>query len=257
MSIYSRPVPTPSFAELIETVHDRSAGNDALTRVASAAEVSGEITSKADALLGYFVESARQAGCSWAEIGTALGVTKQGAQQRFVDRESTRADDRGESKRPAEEQLLAGYTGRARTSLARAREEAREMGHNYVGTEHMLLGLLADPGALSVRVLAGLGVPANELRQAVIDAAVPRSPYGAVAADLPLTPRARRVLDLTRSESLRLGHNYVGTEHLLLALAAEQDGSGGRVLREHGVNVDRARAEVIRALTSSVASTPR
>jgi hypothetical protein len=259
MSIYSRPVvPTPSLAELIETVHDRSAGNDALARVASAAEVSGEITSKADALLGYFVESARQAGCSWAEIGTALGVTKQGAQQRFVGRgESTRPDDHGESKRSAEEQLLAGYTSRARTSLARAREEAREMGHNYVGTEHMLLGVLADPAALSVSVLAELGVPADELRQAVIEAAMPRSPYGAVAADLPLTPRARRVLDLTRSESLRLGHNYVGTEHLLLAIAAEQDGSGGRVLREHGVGVDRARAEVIRALSSYVAGTSR
>lgn len=242
-------VPAPSLAELIETVHDRSAGNDALTRVEAAAQVSGEITSKADALLGYFVESARQAGCSWAEIGTALGVTKQGAQQRFVDR--------GESTRPDEEGLLAGYTGRARASLARAREEAREMGHNYVGTEHVLLGVLADPAALSVRVLTELGVPADELRQAVVEAAVPRSPYGAVAADLPLTPRARRVLDLTRGESRRLGHNYVGTEHLLLAVAAEQDGIGGRVLREHGVDVDRARAEVIRALTAYVASTPR
>jgi hypothetical protein len=249
-SIYSRPVvPAPSLAELIEAVHDRSAGNDALTRVEAAAQVSGEITSKADALLGYFVESARQAGCSWAEIGTALGVTKQGAQQRFVDR--------GESTRPDEERLLAGYTVRARASLARAREEAREMGHNYVGTEHVLLGVLADPGALSVRVLAELGVPADDLRQAVIEAAVPRSPYGAVAADLPLTPRARRVLDLTRGESRRLGHNYVGTEHLLLAVAAEQDGIGGRVLRERGVDVDRARAEVIRALTAYVASPPR
>ena len=131
------------------------------------------------------------------------------------------------------------------------------MGHNYVGTEHVLLGVLADPAALSVRVLAELGVPADDLRQAVIEAAVPRSPYGAVAADLPLTPRARRVLDLTRRESRRLGHNYVGTEHLLLAVAAEQDGIGGRVLRERGVDVDRARAEVIRALTAYVASTPR
>jgi hypothetical protein len=247
-------VPAPSLAELIETVHDRSAGNDALARVEAAAEVSGEITSKADALLGYFVESARQAGCSWAEIGNALGVTKQGAQQRFVDRgESARRDE----TRPDEGRLLTGYTGRARASLARAREEAREMGHNYVGTEHVLLGVLADPAALSVRVLAELGVPADELRQAVLEAAVARSPHGAGASDLPFTPRARRVLDLTRRESLRLGHNYVGTEHLLMALAAEQDGMAGRVLRKHGVDVDRARAEVIRALTAYVANTPR
>src|SRR5206468_4310112 len=130
------------------------------------------------------------------------------------------------------------------------REEAVEMGHNYVGTEHLLLGLLADPGAISVRVLAELGFPADELREAVIEAAVPRPPTSAVAADLPFTPRARRVLDLTRGESRRLGHNYVGTEHLLLALAAERDGIGGRVLQEHGVDADRARPEIIRVLTA-------
>ena len=241
--------PALSLTDLIQTVHDRSADPDALARVAAAAEVSGEITSKADALLGHFVDAARGSGCSWAEIGAALGVTKQGAQQRFVDRtESTRRD---------EQQLLTGYTGRARASLARARQEAREMGHNYVGTEHVVLGVLADPAALSVRVLAELGVPADELRRAVIDAAVPRTPHGAVAADLPLTPRARRVLDLARGESLRLGHNYVGTEHLLLALVAEQDGIGGRVLRGHGLDVGRARAEVIRALTGYVPSESR
>jgi hypothetical protein len=241
--------PAPSLTELIQTVNDRSADQDPLTRVAAAAEVSGEITSKADLLLGHFVEAARHGGRSWAEIGAALGVTKQGAQQRFVDRDA--------GTPAADDHLLVRYTSRARASVARARDQALEMGHNYVGTEHLLLGLLVDPAALSVRVLAELGVPADELRQAVIEAAVPRSPHGAVAADLPFTPRARRVLDLTRGESLRLGHNYVGTEHLLMALAAEQDGIGGRVLREHGVDVDRARAEVTRALTGYVAGTPR
>jgi hypothetical protein len=233
--------PAPSLTELIQTVNDRSADQDALTRVAAAAEVSGEITSTADLLLGHFVDAARHAGRSWAEIGAALGVTKQGAQQRFVDRDVARPAD--------DEHLLVQYTARARAGVARAREEAVEMGHNYVGTEHLLLGVLADPAAISVRVLVELGLPADELREAVVEAAVPRPPTGAVAAELPFTPRARRVLDLTRGESLRLGHNYVGTEHLLLALAAERDGIGGRVLREHGVDADRARAEVIRALT--------
>lgn len=241
--------PAPSLTELIQTVNDRSADQDALTRVAAAAEVSGEITSKADLLLGHFVDAARHAGRSWAEIGAALGVTKQGAQQRFVDRDvATPA---------ADEHLLVRYTARARASVARAREEALEMGHNYVGTEHLLLGVLVDPGAISVHVLAELGIPADQLRQAAVEAAVPRPPNGAVASDLPFTPRARRVLDLTRGESLRLGHNYIGTEHLLLALVAEQDGIGGRVLREHGVDTDRARAEVIRALTGYIESNAR
>jgi len=241
--------PAPSLTELIQTVNDRSADQDALTRVATAAEVSGEITSKADLLLGHFVDAARHAGRSWAEIGAALGVTKQGAQQRFVDRDAATT--------PTDDQLLLRYTGRARASVARAREEALEMGHNYVGTEHLLLGVLADPAAISVRVLAEMGIPADQLRQAVIEAAVPRPPDAAVPADLPFTPRARRVLDLTRGEALRLGHNYIGTEHLLLAVVAEQDGIGGRVLREHGVDADRARAEVIRALTGYVESDAR
>ena len=241
--------PTPSLTELIQTVNDRSADEDALTLVAAAAEVSGEITSKADLLLGHFVEAARHAGRSWAEIGAALGVTKQGAQQRFVDRDATTPS--------AEDQLLVGYTVRARASVARAREEAVEMGHNYVGTEHLLLGVLADPAALSVRVLTELGIPADELRRTVMEAAGPRSPRERSGGDAPFTPRSRRVLDLTRGESLRLGHNYVGTEHLLIALAAEKDGAGGRVLREHGVDVDRARNEVVRVITAYVASKPR
>jgi len=240
---------TPSLTELIQTVNDRSADEDALTLVAAAAEVSGEITSKADLLLGHFVEAARHAGRSWAEIGAALGVTKQGAQQRFVDRDATTPS--------AEDQLLVGYTVRARASVARAREEAVEMGHNYVGTEHLLLGVLADPAALSVRVLTELGIPADELRRTVMEAAGPRSPREPSGGDVPFTPRSRRVLDLTRGESLRLGHNYVGTEHLLIALAAEKDGAGGRVLREHGVDVDRARNEVVRVITAYVASKPR
>jgi hypothetical protein len=241
--------PAPSLTALIQTVNDRSADQDALTRVAAAAEVSGEITSKADLLLGHFVDAARHAGRSWAEIGAALGVTKQGAQQRFVDRDAATP--------VADEHLLVRYTSRARASVARAREEALEMGHNYVGTEHLLLGVLVDPAAISVRVLAELGIQVDRLRQAVVEAAVPRPPNGAVASDLPFTPRARRVLDLTRGESLRLGHNYIGTEHLLLALLAEQDGIGGRVLRENGVDADRARAEVIRALTGYVESDAR
>jgi hypothetical protein len=237
--------PAPSLTELIQTVHDRSADEDALTRVATAAEVTGEITNKADLLLGHFVEAARHAGCSWAEIGTALGVTKQGAQQRFVERvETPPADD---------EHLLVRYTGRARTGVARAREEALKMGHNYVGTEHLLLGILTDPDALSVKVVEALGVPPAELRDAVVGASGPRSPYNPFASDPPFTPRARRVLDLTRGESLRLGHNYIGTEHLLLALVAEEDGVAARVLREQGVDMDRARAEVVRVLTAYVA----
>jgi Clp amino terminal domain, pathogenicity island component len=241
--------PAPSLTELIQTVHDRSADQDALTRVSAAAEVSGEIANKADVLLGHFVEAARHAGCSWTEIGAALGVTKQGAQQRFVDRDdASPADD---------EHLLVRYTGRARASVARAREEAQEMGHEHVGTEHLLLGVVSNPAALSFKVLDELGVPAADVRDAVVEAAGPRAAYAPLAAGLPFTPRARRVLDLTRGEALRLGHNYIGTEHLLLALVAEDEGIGGRVLRDRGIDIDTVRAAVVRALSASVANSSR
>jgi ATP-dependent Clp protease ATP-binding subunit ClpC len=128
------------------------------------------------------------------------------------------------------------------------------MGHNYVGTEHLLIGIVANPAALSARVLDAIGVSADDLRADVTEAAGPISRYAPLAADPPLTPRARRVLDLARGESLRLGHNYIGTEHLLLALVAEDDGIGGRVLRERGVDVVRVRTEVVRALSSYAAS---
>ncbi len=241
--------PAPLLNELIQAVHDRTADQDALARVAVASEVSGEIASKADLLLGHFVEAARQAGCSWTEIGAALGVTKQGAQQRFVDR--------APAPRATDEQLLVHHTDRARSSVARARDEARAMGHNYVGTEHLLLGVLGDPDALSVRVVDALGVSADDLRRAVAEAAAPRLARMPVAAELPFTPRARRVLDLAQGESIRLGHNYIGTEHYLLALAAEGEGIGGRVLREHGVDHERARTEVVRALSAYVAGKSR
>ena len=241
--------PAPSLDELIQTVHDRSADQDALSHVATAAEVTGDIANKADLLLGHFVAAARQAGCSWSEIGTALGVTKQGAQQRFVDRDDTTPVD--------DENLLLRYTVRARAAVTRAREEAQEMGHDYVGTEHLLLGVLVDPDALSVKVVDALGVPPDSLRGAVVEASGPRSPHDATATGLSFTPRARRVFDLTRGESLRLGHNYIGTEHLLLALVAEEDGIAGRVLRERGVDMERARAEVVRALSAYVAGKPR
>jgi Clp amino terminal domain, pathogenicity island component len=241
--------PAPSLTELIQTVHDRSADQDALTRVSAAAEVSGEITSKADVLLGHFVEAARAAGCSWAAIGAALGVTKQGAQQRFVDRDA--------APPPDDEQLLVGYTSRARASVARAREEARAMGHNSVGTEHVLVAILADPAALSCKVLEELGVRMGDLRDAVVQSAGSRSARAPSAAEPLFTPRARRVLDLTRGEALRLGHNYIGTEHLLIALVVEDEGLGGRILRDRGIDVDTVRAEVVRALSAFVARKSR
>jgi hypothetical protein len=242
--------PAPTLGDLVQRVRDRSPGPDPLARISVAVAVSGEITSLADLLLGHFVEGARQAGCSWAQIGAALGVSKQGAQQRFVGGPA--------GERSGASQAPSGATGRVRATLVRAQGEARARGHNYVGTEHVLLALLVDPQCLAVRVLDVLAVSTDELRQAVAAAAGPPSPGAPPpGAQLPLTPRTQRVLDRARGESVQLGHNYIGTEHLLLALAAEENGIGGRVLREHGVDAGRARAEVVRALSGWSQAAPR
>ena len=230
--------PAPSLQDLIATVDDRSPGDDPLTKLGAAVELAGELGNTADALLNHFVETARASGASWTQIGTAIGVTKQGAQQRFVDRR-IQVDLLPHMKK---------MTARARNSLNAAVKEARHHGHGYVGTEHLLLGLLHEPKGLAVRAMEAPGHTVDEIRAAVEE----RMPSGQSSSteEPPLTPLARRALDLTLGEALRLGHNYVGTEHLLLGLLKDEEGLGARVLAELGVTHAAANTTVIQLLVA-------
>jgi ATP-dependent Clp protease ATP-binding subunit ClpC len=138
------------------------------------------------------------------------------------------------------------FSAHAKRVLALAQEEAAAARHGHVGTEHILLGLLRDDEGVGGRALGELGVEPARARGA-IEAAVPP---GTEAADGPLvpTPRVKRVIELAFEESRRLGHPYVGSEHLLLGLLAEGDGVAAGVLKEAGVTLERARAEVGRQL---------
>lgn len=140
------------------------------------------------------------------------------------------------------------FTERVRKSLAMAREEAARLHHEYVGTEHILLGLLRDDDSVALTVIDNLGVKRNDI-SLKIDAIVKRGRPGDFRGpDLPYTSRAKKVLELAMTEAREARHDYVGTEHVLLGLLREEKGIAAQVLVDSGVTLGRAREEAIRIL---------
>ncbi len=129
-----------------------------------------------------------------------------------------------------------------------AQEEARSLGHNHIGTEHLLLGLLREEPGLAVQVLERLDVSPEAMRNEI--ERVVGGGSGTSADHIPFTPRAKKVLELSLREALQLGHNYIGTEHLLLGLIREGDGVAAQVLAKHGVDLERTRQEILHLLAS-------
>jgi len=146
------------------------------------------------------------------------------------------------------------FSERARRVLSLAQEEAQRFNHNYIGTEHILLGLVREGEGLGARVLANLGVDLNKVRAAV-EFIIGRGEKP-VTGEIGLTPRAKRVLELAVDEARRLGHNYIGTEHLLLGLLREGEGVAAGVLESLGVSLGKARAEINRVLSRSSETQP-
>ncbi len=141
------------------------------------------------------------------------------------------------------------FSERARRSLTYAQEEAQRFNHNYIGTEHILLGLVRESEGVAARVLTNLGVNLNKVRAAV-EFIIGRGEK-TTSGEVGLTPRAKKVIELAVDEARRLNHNYVGTEHLLLGLLREGEGVAGGVLESLGVNLERARAETNRILNQT------
>jgi ATP-dependent Clp protease ATP-binding subunit ClpC len=141
------------------------------------------------------------------------------------------------------------FSERARRALTFAQEEAQRFNHNYIGTEHILLGLVRESEGVAAKVLTNLGVDLNKVRAAV-EFIIGRGGKSS-STELGLTPRAKRVIELAVDEARHLNHNYVGTEHLLLGLLREGEGVAGGVLESLGVNLERARAETTHTLNQS------
>src|SRR5580698_6427119 len=140
------------------------------------------------------------------------------------------------------------FTERVRKVLAMAREEAARLHHEYVGTEHILLGLIREGEGVAAAVLTNLNVDLEEIQQKIEETVKKGKAAAAAGPDLPYTSRAKKVLELAMSEARELNHSYVGTEHLLLGLLREEKGIAAQVLTDAGVNLEAARTETLRLL---------
>jgi ATP-dependent Clp protease ATP-binding subunit ClpC len=140
------------------------------------------------------------------------------------------------------------FTERVRKVLAMAREESARLHHEYVGTEHILLGLIREGEGVAVSVLQRLNVDLAGLRESVEKAVKPGRTGSYIGPDLPYTSRAKQVLELCMKHARELGHGYVGTEHVLLGLAAEGRGIAAQVLSAAGVDLERAKAETLKII---------
>ncbi len=167
----------------------------------------------ADALIGHFVDQARRSGASWTDIGRSMGVTKQAAQKRFVPRD----------EQPMA-QSFARFTPLARGAVVASQEEARRAKHSVIAPAHLILGLLHEQEGLAWRALAASGQTADGVRAAV-SAALPTS-EGEPPALIPFAAPAKKALELTFRQALRLGDASVGTHHILLALLELETGEG-------------------------------
>jgi len=219
----------------------------ALDHVSAAVRISEHLDELADHLIGHFVDQARKTGASWTEIGQSMGVTKQAAQKRFVPRAAD-ADWQSLLADAFHAHPFSRFTERARRTIKAAQEEARALGHDHIFPEHLALGLLHEPEALAARAISALGVTPETARRALVAALGSLVMPEPVSGKIPFTPRAKKVLELALREALLFGHNYIGTEHLLLGLLDDEESLGDSTLADLGLTRERAREWLVPVL---------
>jgi ATP-dependent Clp protease ATP-binding subunit ClpA len=151
--------------------------------------------------------------------------------------------------------MFERFTDRARRVVVLAQDEARRLDHNYIGTEHILLGLIHEGTGVAARALESLGVKLDAVREQV-EEIIGRGQQQTPTGHIPFTPRAKKVLELSLRESLQLGQDYIGTEHILLGLVHEGDGVAAQVLVRLGADLNRVRQQVIQLLHGHQAEEP-
>ena len=228
---HKAPVELP---DLVRAVRERTTGTSALDRVAVAVRYSEALKSLGDDLVGHFVDEARRSGCSWAQIGSHLGVSKQAAQQRHTLRQLFRA-----RRSRTHRKTLPPLGREAEEVLAHADAQARRLKHNYLGTEHLLLGLLKKRPGRGGRILRDMGL----VPQAVLSKVrrVIGEGIDAPAGPIPFTPRAKKVLELSARTAEASGQTQVLEHHLLMGLIDEGEGLAARILADN--HVTRRRVE--------------
>ncbi|MEV5968845.1 Clp protease N-terminal domain-containing protein [Streptomyces sp. NPDC051921] len=215
---------------------------DALDQLSGAVIAADHLGEVADHLIGHFVDQARRAGASWTDIGKSMGVTRQAAQKRFVPKDDKEVD----AAKMDPNAGFSRFTPRARNVVMAAQNEASAARNDKTVPAHLTLGLLAEPDGLAGRWIVGQGVALERIRETVTATLPPA--VEEVPALIPYDADAKKVLELTFREALRLGHNFVGTEHILLALMEFEDGKGPLA----GLGLDKARAE--REIAEAIAS---
>ncbi|MFC4375937.1 Clp protease N-terminal domain-containing protein [Nocardia halotolerans] len=223
--------------DLIEGIK-KARPDNVLEQLSDAVVVGGHMSEVADHLIGHFVDQARRSGASWTEIGANMGVTKQAAQKRFVPKQP------GDAAAMDPQAGFAKFTDRARQVVMDSQESARAAGNGQIALGHLILGLAGQSEGLAAREIVARGVTLEQVRAAAT-AALPAAD-GEVPALIPFGADTKKVLELTFREALRLGHNYIGTEHILLALLEQENGTG--VLSDLGLDKAVVEAELVELL---------
>lgn len=219
-----------SLADLIARVDDEMPDADDLARISEAQLRAHTLADLGEQLVGHYVGKAKQAGASWSEIGDAIGVSKQAAQQRHAPN------------------VFERFTDLARHSIVLAQEAARTHKHDFIASEHMLLGLLGEPRGLAYETLMAKTESADRIRAAIEESLPPgakKAPRGHIA----FKSEGKEAIEQAIRVSAELGHDWVGTEHVLLGLFAATESPAAQVLRNLGFDYDTMRTGIAEEIT--------
>ncbi len=225
-----------SLADLIARLGEELPDANDLARISEARLRAQTLSDLGDQLVDHYVGKARRAGASWSEIGDAIGVSKQAAQQRHT---------------PA---AFERFTDLNRHSIVLAQEAARTHKHDSIGTEHILLALLGEPRGLAYEVLMAKTESEERIR-AAIEEAMPPPGTKALRGHIPFRPESKEAIEQALRASADLGHDWVGTEHMLLGLIRVEQSPAAQILRNLGFTSDELRETVKAEITER--SAPR
>lgn len=237
-----------SLDNLIAFVKAQTPSGGPLENLSDAIIVGGRLEEQGDALIGHFVDQARRSGASWSEIGASIGVSKQAAQKKFVFRWE-------DLQSPTSNGRFSRFTDRARNCVLAAHVAARSAGDTVVDVSHMLIGLTAEPKGFAAVIMRESGLTSEriilEFAPAIDEADGGTATIEASGADGPwlgITDAVRTVFKETLGAALHLGHNYIGTEHVLLGILAGPSQTADR-LAELGLTTERATQVLTEQLT--------
>ncbi|MFE4698417.1 Clp protease N-terminal domain-containing protein [Streptomyces sp. NPDC056738] len=216
-----------SLADLIARLDEEFPEADELARISEARLRAQTLSDLGDQLIDHYVSKAKRTGASWTQIGDAIGVSKQAAQQRHAPAPFER------------------FTNLNRHGIVLAQEAARTHKHDFIGTGHLLLGLLGEPRGLAYELLLAKAESEQRVREA-IEEALPPVGEKALRGHIAFRPESKEAIEQARHASADLGHDRVGTEHMLLGLIHAEESTAGRVLRTLGFTPEELR-ETVRA----------